>query len=376
VTVFINYRREDSEGTVRALYNRLTARFGKKHCFLDLNTIAAGEDWRKRIGDTLKNVDAIVVVIGPRWSQILGDRAGQPEEDLVCLEIAEALRRPAVLVVPVLVEGAVLPRRESLPEDIRGLEAKNVLEIRGNAWEDDVARLIRALQNARALPQSPRVLITRSVFVVLAGVAGLLGLDWLLGLNWLLVKVPRLPPGLEYVRAEQRLQTAGLTAEKVLAPGDDDGKSVPRVLDQQPEAGSTAFRGSAVKLALIRQHVYPLVCRGGGVLGDGHGQSSSTDGSDRLLRFERNLVAKATLDLKSGECSFTDRPMWSTEPDAMLASDEDGELTDALRSPSEVVFVCVINEYQKRFIAVQHEDYPFSDGQWIPKAGLEICPNT
>jgi hypothetical protein len=194
------------------------------------------------------------------------------------------------------------------------------------------------------------------------------------GLNWLLIKVPRLAPRLEYVQAEQRLQKTGLTAEKVWDP-DSDEKSVPRVLDQQPEAESTAFRGSAVKLTLLRQPVYPLVCRGGGVLGDGHRQSSNT-GGDRLLHFDRNLNTKATLDLRPGECSFTDRPIKSNEPDAILASNEDGvELTDALRWPTEVVFVCVINEHQKRFIAVHHEVYGFSDGQWIPKARLDICPN-
>jgi hypothetical protein len=79
-------------------------------------------------------------------------------------------------------------------------------------------------------------------------------------------------------------------------------------------------------------------------LGDGDGQSSTINGgSDRLLRFERNLIAKATLDLKPGGCSWADRPMWPTEPDAILASDEEGvELGDALRWPSKFVFVCVI----------------------------------
>jgi hypothetical protein len=374
MTVFINYRREDSEGAARALYTKLMQRFGKKHCFLDLDAIAAGEDWRNRIGDTLENVDAIVVVIGRRWSQILGDRAGQPEEDFVRLEIAEALRRPAVLVVPVLVEGAVLPRRESLPDDIRGLGAKHAHEIRGNAWEDDVARLIRDLQKARALPQSRRVLITRGVVIALAGAVGLLGLDRLLELNWLLVKVPRLPPGLEYVRAKQRLQTAGLTAEQA-SISVNDGQSEPRVLDQEPEAGSTVFRGNAVKLTLTRQHVWPLICRGGGVLGNGHGQSWSTDGSDRLFRFEKNLVAEATLELKPGECSWPDRKMRADDYDAMLASDEEGvELTDALRLPSMVVFVCLIkDERRPRFIVVHDKrNLSFIDGQWRPKAE---CPD-
>jgi hypothetical protein len=211
-------------------------------------------------------------------------------------------------------------------------------------------------------PKSRRALISRSLVIVLAVTVVLLGL------RWLLVKVPRLPPGVEYVRAERILQRTGLAAEKA-SVAVDDGQSAPRVFDQEPAAGSIALRGTTVRLTLIRQYIFPLVCRGGGAFGAGHGQSS--DGDSRLLRFERNLIAKASLDLKPGECSWTDRPMWSTEPDAMLASDEEGiELADALRLPSKVVSVCVYNEQKRpRFIVVHHEDYEsFVDGQWKPKA--------
>ena len=149
----------------------------------------------------------------------------------------------------------------------------------------------------RGRPHRRRTLISRSLVIVLAVTVVLLGL------RWLLVKVPRLPPGLEYVRAERILQRAGLATEKASVVV-DDGQSVPRVFDQNPAAGSIALRGTAVRLTLIRQYVFPLICRGGGAFGDSHGQpSSANDSGGRLLRFERNLIAKATLDLRPGECS-------------------------------------------------------------------------
>ena len=67
--------------------------------------------------------------------------------------------------------------------------------------------------------------------------------------------------------------------------------------------------------------------------------------------------------------------MWSNEPDAMLASDEEAvELTDALRLPSMVVFVCLIkDERRPRFIVVHDKpNLSFIGGQWRPKAE---CPN-
>lgn len=67
MAVFINYRREDSEGETRAIYNRLAKETDASNLFLDFEAIAAGEKWRSRIDETLSKVRAVVVIIGPRW---------------------------------------------------------------------------------------------------------------------------------------------------------------------------------------------------------------------------------------------------------------------------------------------------------------------
>ena len=43
--VFISYRREDSAGYARALYNKLREHFGERHIFMDVDAIAPGLDF-------------------------------------------------------------------------------------------------------------------------------------------------------------------------------------------------------------------------------------------------------------------------------------------------------------------------------------------
>lgn len=61
-------------------------------------------------------------------------------------EIADTLSRsPQPLVIPVLLASVTVPRRETLPEDIRDLTARNVQVLRNFDWEHDRAKLIKAI---------------------------------------------------------------------------------------------------------------------------------------------------------------------------------------------------------------------------------------
>lgn len=83
MAIFINYRREDSEGDSRAIYNWLSEKTDKGNIFLDFDSIAVGDNWRNRIDETLNHVQAVLVVIGPRWLDILKQREGASSSDLV-----------------------------------------------------------------------------------------------------------------------------------------------------------------------------------------------------------------------------------------------------------------------------------------------------
>src|SRR5450755_3898234 len=109
MAVFINYRREDSEGDTRAIYNRLAEETDQRNLFLDFEAIGAGENWRSRIDDNLKKVQAALVVIGPRWLDILKARMAAGGVDPVRSEIAACLSKDGVHVIPVTVNGARFP---------------------------------------------------------------------------------------------------------------------------------------------------------------------------------------------------------------------------------------------------------------------------
>jgi hypothetical protein len=43
--IFISYRREESRWSARSLYNRLIRHFDRKQIFMDLDTVAPGDDF-------------------------------------------------------------------------------------------------------------------------------------------------------------------------------------------------------------------------------------------------------------------------------------------------------------------------------------------
>jgi hypothetical protein len=140
--VFISYRREDAAGHAGRLCDRLTARFGHARVFMDLQDIAPGQNFAQSIDDTIAASECVVVVIGPRWLEILQRRADG--EDFVHHEIAAALRR-AVTVIPVLVGGARMPSSGELPPELAALSYRNALEVRDERFDEDAARLVDAV---------------------------------------------------------------------------------------------------------------------------------------------------------------------------------------------------------------------------------------
>src|SRR5215469_14357730 len=111
--VFISYRREESSYAAGRLADRLTGRFGAEQVFIDVETIEPGVDFAEAISRAVGACVVLVAVIGPGWLAAADKRGGRrldDPDDLVRLEIGTALVR-GVRVIPVLVEGAVMPGR-------------------------------------------------------------------------------------------------------------------------------------------------------------------------------------------------------------------------------------------------------------------------
>ena len=146
-TIFISYRRENTAGEARALFNDLVARLGENSVFMDVDNIALGRDFRSALQETTASCDLMLVLIGRNWADAK-DEGGRTRlenpADYVRLEIEAALRRN-IAVTPVLVQGAHMPAPEDLPAEIRDLAYRNGFELSHNRWESDVGEMVRRL---------------------------------------------------------------------------------------------------------------------------------------------------------------------------------------------------------------------------------------
>ena len=147
-TIFISYRREDTVGHAGRLFDRLAERFGRGNVYRDIDTIAAGEDFVEAVRKKINRSDVLLALIGPRWLTAV-DEAGRrrlaDENDLVRVEIALALKRN-IRVIPVLMQGATMPRTNDLPGELAQLAQRNAVEIRDTGFEQDVAQLFTVLE--------------------------------------------------------------------------------------------------------------------------------------------------------------------------------------------------------------------------------------
>jgi len=151
--IFISYRREDSAPYAGRLYDRLCAHFGADQVFMDVDDIPPGADFAAHIDAKVGSCDAMVVVIGKDWLTARnadGQLRLSDPSDFVGLEVSLALQR-SVLVIPVLVGGASIPKPEGLRADLKALSKRNALTLNDHDFQRDVDQLIAALDKAPGL---------------------------------------------------------------------------------------------------------------------------------------------------------------------------------------------------------------------------------
>lgn len=146
--IFISYRRDDTEGHARTLFQDLVKEFGEHAVFVDVAGIAPGRDFRKVIDEHTSSCCVLLAMIGKNWTSATGD-SGAPRLadplDFVRLETASALKRD-IPVIPVLVHGAHMPKAEQLPADLKELVFRNNVELTHARWDSDVQVLIHSLR--------------------------------------------------------------------------------------------------------------------------------------------------------------------------------------------------------------------------------------
>ncbi len=156
--VFISYRREDCPGHAGRLYGRLAEHLGPERVFMDVNSIEPGVDFSERLEEAVGACGLLIALIGSGWLDArdeAGRRRLDDPEDFVHQELAAALARSGLRVIPVLVEGATMPRAEELPDDLKALARRNTRELSHARWDYDAGRLIDAARLSAAARTSP-----------------------------------------------------------------------------------------------------------------------------------------------------------------------------------------------------------------------------
>jgi TIR domain len=156
--IFINYRRDDSQGTAGRLSDRLIETFGRNKIFMDVDHIPAGADFVTYLNEQVAASEALLVLIGPKWLDARdesGRRRLDDPDDFVAIEITAALERN-IRVVPVLIDGARMPKAGELTDELKPLMRRQALEVRHSQFDRDAEALVARVHEALSSVQDHR----------------------------------------------------------------------------------------------------------------------------------------------------------------------------------------------------------------------------
>jgi hypothetical protein len=116
---------------------------------MDVDSIPLGVNFTKVLRDEVAKCEVLLAVIGPNWlnaNDEAGHRRLDNPHDFVRIEIATALQRD-ISVIPILLDGATIPKANQLPKDLKELAVRNGLEVRHAPFHSDMEKLIRGLKS-------------------------------------------------------------------------------------------------------------------------------------------------------------------------------------------------------------------------------------
>jgi len=126
--IFINYRTGDGEKAAVLIDNELLRTFGDAKVFRDRRAMEPGTHFPPELDRRLEMSTVVLVLIGHDWLKVTdksGNRRIDNPKDYVHYEIRRALDL-GKKVVPMLLDGAPLPRRDELPAPLAQLAEQQI----------------------------------------------------------------------------------------------------------------------------------------------------------------------------------------------------------------------------------------------------------
>jgi hypothetical protein len=140
--IFLSYVRSDSAFHAMRLRDELNRHFGVEQLFMDVENLSPGVDFFTIVEKAMRSASVVLVIIGSQWK----GRWLEDSESLVRRELAIALTSPGIRAIPILVDGAEMPRMSDLPGELVSLARRNAVRLSDDRWQEDVQRLIDALE--------------------------------------------------------------------------------------------------------------------------------------------------------------------------------------------------------------------------------------
>ncbi len=112
---------------------------------MDVEDIVPGQHFAQTIDQRISDCQVVLVIVGPRWMEILRERSHAHQEDYVRREIVSAIAHKITLI-PVLVGGASMAQFTDVPAEIAALPFHHAAELRDATFKEDCDRLASALR--------------------------------------------------------------------------------------------------------------------------------------------------------------------------------------------------------------------------------------
>jgi photosystem II stability/assembly factor-like uncharacterized protein len=159
-TVFISYRRDDTQQACGRIRERLVDQYGSDSVFLDIEDIGYGRPFLQEIERAISQCDVFLLLIGPRWLNEANKARLFETTDVVRMEVETALSR-GLTIIPVLIDRAPFPTREQLPETLQPILSFNAAPIdSGLDFGTHVGRLFEQIESVTQISAEQRQRLT------------------------------------------------------------------------------------------------------------------------------------------------------------------------------------------------------------------------
>jgi hypothetical protein len=146
--IFISYRRDDSKWPAKQICDALLRTLRREQVFIDIDSIQPGADFRRILEEWVNECEFLLALIGPNWisasDPATSHRRLDDPNDFVRIEIRAAFSR-AIPVVPILLDGAPMPKLDQLPKDMAKLVNSQAEIVELRTFNTDVERIIKRL---------------------------------------------------------------------------------------------------------------------------------------------------------------------------------------------------------------------------------------